>query len=261
MTVLTLPLGASPTRRTTRQPSGRARRHPAGGSRCSRRCSSSASCVLSTLVMIWAERRVVGPHAAARRPQPGRPVRAAAGPGRRHQARAEGGHHPHGGRHVRSSSSRRSSRRRCASSRLRSSRSARACRCSGTTTPLQLTDFLDRDAARARDRRRRRLRHRARRLELGLDVPPDGRPALDRPDDLLRDRDGPVARGGVPLRRLDVDLRIVAAQQSRAGSLILALFSFFVYVISMVGETNRAPFDLPRPRASSSAASTPSTAR
>ena len=39
------------------------------------------------------------------------------------------------------------------------------------------------------------------------------------------------------------------------------VLSFAIYVIAMVGETNLAPFDLPRPRASWSAASTPSTAR
>jgi NADH-quinone oxidoreductase subunit H len=53
---------------------------------------------------------------------------------------------------------------------------------------------------------------------------------------------------------------IVAAQQPVWYAVIL-LPSFIIYVTAMVGETNRAPFDLPRPRASSSAASTPSTRR
>ena len=65
---------------------------------------------------------------------------------------------------------------------------------------------LGRGAARARRRRRRHLRRRARRLVLRLDLPAHGWPARDGPDDLLRDRDGPLARRRVPLRRVDVDL-------------------------------------------------------
>ena len=38
---------------------------------------------------------------------------------------------------------------------------------------------------------------------------------------------------------------IVAAQQPTAGSPSLLFPSFVIYVVSMVGETNRAPFDLP----------------
>jgi NADH:ubiquinone oxidoreductase subunit H len=53
---------------------------------------------------------------------------------------------------------------------------------------------------------------------------------------------------------------IVAAQESRWFILTLPV-SFVIYVIAMVGETNRAPFDLPRPSPSWSAASTPSTRR
>ena len=84
----------------------------------------------------------------------------------------------------------------------------------GTETPLQLTDmpvavlFV---MAVALDRH---LRHRARRLVERLDVLPARRPALERPDDLLRGRDGPRAGRGVPLRRLDVDLR----DRGRAGA-------------------------------------------
>ena len=53
---------------------------------------------------------------------------------------------------------------------------------------------------------------------------------------------------------------IVAAQYG-TWFVFLLLPSFLVYATSMVGETNRAPFDLPRPRANWSAASTPSTRR
>ena len=38
---------------------------------------------------------------------------------------------------------------------------------------------------------------------------------------------------------------IVAAQDRHSGTSFLLLPSFLIYVISMVGETNRAPFDLP----------------
>ena len=61
-------------------------------------------------------------------------------------------------------------------------------------------------ALHARDRLDRHLRHRARRLVLRLHLLPARRPALERADDLLRGRDGPRARRGVPLRRVDVDL-------------------------------------------------------
>ena len=71
-----------------------------------------------------------------------------------------------------------------------------------------------------------------------------GGAALERADDLLRGRDGPGPGRGLPLRRLDVDLQIVAAQDTWWFGLIL-LPSFVIYTIAMVGETNRAPFDLP----------------
>ena len=38
---------------------------------------------------------------------------------------------------------------------------------------------------------------------------------------------------------------IVAAQDAAAGSACILIPSFVIYVIAMVGETNRAPFDLP----------------
>ena len=72
-------------------------------------------------------------------------------------------------------------------------------------------------ALHARHRLDRHLRHRARRLVLRLDVLPARRPALERPDDLLRGRDGPRARGGLPLRRLDVDL----GDRRRAGPAVV----------------------------------------
>ena len=60
--------------------------------------------------------------------------------------------------------------------------------------------------ARARRRRRRRLRHHPRRLELRLDLPAARRAALDRAGHLLRDRHGPLARRDLPLQRVDVDV-------------------------------------------------------
>ena len=92
----------------------------------------------------------------------------------------------------------------------------------------------------------RHLRHRPGRLVQRLDVPAARRPALVGPDDLLRDRDGRSSFVAcVPLRRLDVDV----ADRRRAGPAVVrrrcSLPSFVIYVVSMVGETNRAPFDLP----------------
>ena len=50
-------------------------------------------------------------------------------------------------------------------------------------------------------------------------------------------------RGGVPLRGHPVHLGIVAAQDPPGTFLLLP--SFLIYVTWMIGETNRAPFDLP----------------
>ena len=66
-----------------------------------------------------------------------------------------------------------------------------------------------------------------------------------RPGDLLRDRDGAVVRRGVPLRGHHVDLRASSPPRTDTWYVFLLLPSFLVYVTSMVGETNRAPFDLP----------------
>ena len=77
----------------------------------------------------------------------------------------------------------------------------------------------------------------------GSTYPLLGGAALDRPGHLLRDRDGAVARRGVPLLRVDVDL----GDRRRPEDLwfiLPAFFSFAVYVVTMVGETNRLPFDL-----------------
>ena len=74
-----------------------------------------------------------------------------------------------------------------------------------------------RGAARARGRFGRRLRHRAGRLVVRVDLPAARWPALDGPGHLLRDRHGPVARRGVPLQRLDVDL----ADRRRAGAALV----------------------------------------
>ena len=87
----------------------------------------------------------------------------------------------------------------------------------GHRTPLAADRHPRRRAARARGRRCRRLRHRAGRLVLRLDLPAARWAALDRPGHLLRDRHGPVARRGVPLQRLDVDL---ADRRAAEGPLV-----------------------------------------
>jgi NADH-quinone oxidoreductase subunit H len=108
----------------------------------------------------------------------------------------------------------------------------------------------------------------------GLHLPAAGLAAQRRADDQLRDRDGAVDRRGVPLRRLDVHLGDRRGAGRRQPGLLLRLeftgpgwfavllpVSFVIYVIAVVGETNRRRSTCPRPRASWSAASTPSTRR
>ena len=114
----------------------------------------------------------------------------------------------------------------------------------GHRTPLQLTDLPVAVLLRAGRGRRRGLRHRAGRLVVRLDVPAARRPALDRPGDLLRDRDGAVARRGVHVLRVDVhlgDRGRPAEPVVHPAGLLLASPSTSV---TMVGETNRLPFDL-----------------
>ena len=183
-----------------------------------------------TLFTIWCGAAGRRPDAAAHRPQPGRAVRPAAEPRRRHQAGAQGRHHPEGRRQGRSSSSRRSSRRSPAflafavipfgprSSIFGAPHRAAAHRPAG------------RGALHPRDRLGRHLRHRARRLVERLDVPAARRPALVGPDDLLRGRDGPVVRRRLPLRRLDVDVARSSPRRPTAGTPSCSLPSFVIYV-------------------------------
>ena len=102
-----------------------------------------------------------------------------------------------------------------------------------------------RGAARARHRLGRRLRHRLGRLGQRLDLPAARRHAVVGAGDLLRDRDGAVLRRRVPVRGLDVDLADRRRRRSGCWFVVILLPSFVVYLVSMVGETNRAPFDLP----------------
>ena len=133
------------------------------------------------------------PDAAAHRAQPGRAVRPAAEPRRRHQARAQGRHHPQGGRPggVRPGADRlgdggvpgvRGHPVRPGGHDLRPHARAAAHRPPG------------RGALHPRGRLGGHLRHRARRLVERLDLPAAGWPALVGPDDLLRGRDGAVVR-------------------------------------------------------------------
>ncbi len=82
------------------------------------------------------------------------------------------------------------------------------------------------------------------------------RAAVLGPGDQLRDRHGPVLRGRVPVRRDAVHHRHRQAQATagcspgRWGSRCRpgtwsCCPSFLIYIITMVGETNRLPFDLP----------------
>ena len=77
-----------------------------------------------------------------------------------------------------------------------------------------------------------------------VDLLPARRSALQRADDLLRGRDGPGLVAVFLYAGSMSTSQIVAAQDDLWFGLIL-LPSFAIYSISMVGETNRAPFDLP----------------
>ena len=67
-----------------------------------------------------------------------------------------------------------------------------------------------------------------------------------RADDLLRDRDGRCVRLGLPLLRARCRPRqIVERAAATAGTSSCCRSSFIIYIVTMVGETNRAPFDMP----------------
>ena len=158
-------------------------------------------------------------HAAPHRPQRARPVRPAAEPRRRRQARAQGGHRRQGGRQGRLRRGadpghhpgvprlgRHPDRPRGHHPVHRHRHAAAAHRPAGGRA-LHPRRHLD-----------RHLRHRARRLVVRLDLRPPGRHALERADDLLRGRDGAVVRLGVHVRRVDVD---VGDRRGPVGHLVL----------------------------------------
>ena len=163
--------------------------------------------VLLTLFNIWWERRVVARMQHRIGPNVQRPLRPAPVARRRREAGAEGGHHPEGRRQG-GLPPRAGDRGRPGVRDLRGD----PVRAGGDDPvhrqhdPAAADRHAGRGALRDGDRLDRHLRHRARRLVQRLDVLPARRPALERADDLLRGRDGPRARRGVPLRRLDVDL-------------------------------------------------------
>ena len=71
---------------------------------------------------------------------------------------------------------------------------------------------------------------------------------------------------GVVMRAGSLSLRDIVASQTRHGMWSWNIFgglqivAFFIYMMAAYAETNRAPFDLPKPSPSSSPATTPSTA-
>ena len=89
-----------------------------------------------------------------------------------------------------------------------------------------------------------RLRHRAVRLGVRLDLPAARWAALRGADDLLRGRDGPVDGRGVPVRRARCRPRGSWPRSTTRWNVIPLFVSFAIYAIAVVGETNRAPFDL-----------------
>ncbi len=92
-------------------------------------------------------------------------------------------------------------------------------------------------------------------------------PARHRAGHLLRARARPVARRRRPPRRLAQPARPSSSRNPRTASLSwnvfggLQIVGFFIYLMSAYAETNRSPFDLPKPNPSSPPATTPSTPR
>ena len=159
-----------------------------------------------------------GPDAAPHRPQRERPLRPPAEPRRRREAGAEGGHHPEGRRQGglprRPGDRGDPGVRHLLGDPVRPGRHGPVHR---AAHPVAADRHARRGAVRDGDRLGRHLRHRPRRLVQRVDVLPARRPPLERADDLLRGRDGPRARRGVPLRRLDVD----QPDRRRAGHLVV----------------------------------------
>ena len=170
-------------------------------------------------------------------------------PGRRHQAGAQGRHHPEGRRQGRSSSSRRSLATVPAFLAFAVIPFGPEVSIFGHKTPLQLTDFPV------------AVLYILAIASVGiygivlagwssrLDVPAARRPALERADDLVRGRDGPVVRRRVPLRRLDVHLGDRRpAQAATSGTRLTAAgpVASVIYVRRRWSARPTAhPFDLP----------------
>ena len=91
----------------------------------------------------------------------------------------------------------------------------------------------------------RRLRHRARRLVVEQQVRAAWRTALERPDDLVRDRDGHVDDSRAAARRQRVAEQIVQQQSTSAWNVVNCTIAFFIFMVAAFAETNRLPFDLP----------------
>ena len=107
----------------------------------------------------------------------------------------------------------------------------------------------------------RRLRDRARRLGVRLDLPAARRAALGRADDLLRRRDGAVVRRGVPLRRARCPPRRSSPSRSPAGTSGCCRCRSSSTASRWSARPTGRRSTWPRPRASWSAGSTPSTRR
>jgi hypothetical protein len=194
------------------------------------------------------------------RPEHERSAGPPAVPHGRHQAGPEGGDHPGKSAHMAVYWLAPVISATAAFLAWRSSRSAARSRSSGSR-PAAAHRLPGVRALRAGHRLDRHLRHRARRLVVRLDLPAAGRPALERADDLLRDRDG-LSFVAVFLYAGSMSTsEIVAAQQPIWFAVILLLPSFLIYVTRWSARPTARRSTCPRPRASWSAASTPSTRR
>ncbi len=85
----------------------------------------------------------------------------------------------------------------------------------------------------------------ARLVSSGSTVPAARRAALLRPDDLLRDRDGRRRSPRCSSTPVRCRPRRSSPQQDDRWYIVLLPVSFIIYIVTMVGETNRAPFDMP----------------
>ena len=213
-------------------------------------------------------------HAAADRPQPGRPAWLPAEPRGRAEAGVQGRHHA-GARRQADLLPGPGPGHRPGVPRLLGHPAGADRQHLRRAHPAAAHRRPHRRAGRARLLGDGHLRHRPGRLGLRLHLPAARLAAQRRADGQLRDRDGSVDRRGVPLRRLDVDvgdrrrpgrrqpglLLRTRVHRPRAGTPSCSRSPSSSTRSPWSARPTGRPSTSPRPRASWSAASTPSTRR